>query len=309
MIQQKIINDRVVHDGIQRDRLGYPLSEITSVLPDDYDGWFPFTRLCFSLGDWAVVSGLPEALKKKYPKIKIALPSRKYLKTTVSNVIGQWGYGDSNPLDYIDFIFKNNPYIDYRFNVGDFDLIYTDHERAYTDDINIPLAEQILLRFGFTQEELKDIDSRPSLYFEDSKESWEFSNKFYHRWFDGFDNYGCLLFASRIKNLKGRWDDKKLLEEARKYKDTPVYYYSEFDLNGTEWDELFPNRLDLSIYNLREQLYIKSKAKFNIGYQAGINDAVSRYTNNIILTPYDDIKENIIRNVQYIHLDGTKTVI
>ena len=299
MIQQKIINDRVVHDGIERDRLGYPLSEITSVLPDDYDGWFPFTRLCFSLGDWAVISGLPEALKKKYPKIKIALPSRKYLKTTVSNVIGQWGYGDSNPLDYIDFIFKNNPYIDYRFNVGDFDLIYTDHERAYTDDINIPLTEQILLRFGFTQDELSKIDCRPHLYF-DKDENPNPTIK---------DEYGCLLFASRIKNLKGRWDDKKLLEEARKYKDTPVYYYSEFDLNGTEWDELFPNRLDLSIYNLREQLYIKSKAKFNIGYQAGINDAVSRYTNNIILTPYDDIKENIIRNVQYIHLDGTKTVI
>ena len=81
MIQQKIINDQVVHDGIQRDRLGYPLSEIKSFLPDDYEGWFPFTRLCFSLGDWAVISGLPEALKKKYPKIKIALPSREYLKT------------------------------------------------------------------------------------------------------------------------------------------------------------------------------------------------------------------------------------
>ena len=30
MIQQKIINDQVVHDGIQRDKLGYPLSEIKS---------------------------------------------------------------------------------------------------------------------------------------------------------------------------------------------------------------------------------------------------------------------------------------
>ena len=298
MIQQKIINDQVVHDGIQRDRLGYPLSEIKSFLPDDYEGWFPFTRLCFSLGDWAVISGLPEALKKKYPKIKIALPSREYLKTTVSNVINQWGYGDNNPLDYIDFIFKNNPYVDYRFNVGDFDLIYTDHERAYTDDVNVPLVEQILLRFGLTPEDVNKIDSRPSLYFDKDEKSKKI--KF---------EYGCLLFASRIDKLKGRWDDKNLIEEARKYKDIPVYYYSEFDLNGTEWDELFPNRFDLSKYSLREQLYIKSKAKFNIGYQAGINDAVSKFTNNIILTPYDNIKENIIRKVQYIHLDGTKTVI
>ena len=51
-------------------------------------------------------------------------------------------------------------------------------------------------------------------------------------------------------------------------------------------------------------MLIKSRAKFNIGYQAGINDAVSKHSNNIILTPYDDIKENIIRNVKYIHFDG-----
>ena len=60
------------------------------------------------------------------------------LKTTVGNVIGQWSYGSNDPLDYIDYIFKNNPHIDYRFEVGDFDSIFTDHERAYTDDINIP---------------------------------------------------------------------------------------------------------------------------------------------------------------------------
>jgi len=301
MIQQKIINDRVVHDGIQRDRLGYPLSEITSVLPDDYDGWFPFTRLCFSLGDWAVISGLPGALKSKYPKLKFALPSKNYLKTTVGNVIDQWGYGSNDPLDYIDYIFKNNPHIDYRFEIGDFDSIFTDHERAYTDDLNIPLVEQILLRFGFTQEELKNIDCRPHLYYDED----ENPNP------DIKDDYGCLLFASRINKLKGRWDDKNLIKEARKYKDTPVYYYSEFDLKDTEWDELFPiryNFADLNL-NLRQQMLIKSRAKFNIGYQAGINDAVSKHSNSIILTPYDDIKENIIRGVNYIHLNGKKTKI
>lgn len=312
MLQFKLYKDKIQSLG-EVERLGIPLEKIEPqyTLDKDYSGWFPFTRLCFSLGDWAVISGLPEALKKKYPKIKIALPSRYYLKNIFGNMLQQWRYGDNNPLDYIDFIFKNNPYIDYRFNPGDFDIIYTDHDRAFTDNINIPLVEQILLRFGLTQEDLNNIDSRPSLYFEELKkyQSNEFSQKFYLKWFDGFGDYGCLLFASRIDNLKGRWDDKNLLEEARKYKDTPVYYYSEFDLNGTEWDELFPNRLDLSVYSLREQLYIKSKAKFNIGYQAGINDAVSRYTNNIILTPYDEVKENIIRKVQYIHLDGTKTVI
>ena len=162
--------------------------------------------------------------------------------------------------------------------------------------LNIPLVEQILLRFGFTQEELKSIDCRPHLYYDED----ENPNP------DIKDDYGCLLFASRIDKLKGRWDDKNLIKEARKYKDTPVYYYSEFDLKGTEWEELFPiryNFADLNL-NLRQQMLIKSRAKFNIGYQAGINDAVSKHSNNIILTPYDDIKENIIRNVKYIHFDG-----
>ena len=299
MLQFKLYKDKIQSLG-EVDRLGIPLEKIEPqyTLDEDYSGWFPFTRLCFSLGDWAVISGLPEALKKKYPNIKIALPSRHYLKNVFGNMLQQWGYGDNNPLDYIDFIFKNNPYIDYRFNPGDFDIIYTDHDRAFTNDINVPLVEQILLRFGLTPEDLNKIDSRPSLYFAKDERSKKIKFK-----------YGCVLFASRIDKLKGRWDDKNLIEEARKYKDIPVYYYSEFDLNGTEWDELFPKRFDLSKYSLREQLYIKSKAKFNIGYQAGINDAVSRYTNNIILTPYDNIKENIIRKVQYIHLDGTKTVI
>ena len=301
MVQQRIIKDRIVSDGIQRDRLGYPLSEIKPVFPEDYDGWFPFTRLCFSFGDWAVISGLPGALKSKYPKLKFALPSKNYLKTTVGNVIGQWGYGSNDPLDYIDYIFKNNPHIDYRFEVGDFDSIFTDHERAYTDDLNIPLVEQILLRFGFTQEELKNIDSRPNLFFDqDEIPNPEFKKE-----------YGCLLFATRIDKLKGKWDDKYLLEEARKYKDTPVYYYSEFELKDTEWDELFPIRYNFADrnLNLRQQMVIKSRAKFNIGYQAGINDAISRFSNNIVLTPYDDIKENIIRGVNYIHLNGIKNKI
>ena len=34
MVQQRIIKDRIVSDGIQRDRLGYPLSEITSVFTE-----------------------------------------------------------------------------------------------------------------------------------------------------------------------------------------------------------------------------------------------------------------------------------
>ena len=298
MIQFKIHKDKVINAG-DVDKLGIPANKVEPVFPNKlYDGWFPFTRMCFSLGDWAIISGLPEALKTKYPHLKFALPSRNYLEKTFGMVIDQWKYGNYNPLDYIDYIFKNNPHIDYRFEPGDFDVIFTDHDRAYTDDINIPLVEQILLRFGFTQDEVKKYNSKPNLYFE-HKEYLNLDIEMY-------EDYGCLLFASRIKKLKGRWDDKHLLKEARKYKDTPVYYYSEFDLKGTEWDKLFPIRynFDELSFDLRQQMLIKSRAKFNMGYQAGINDAVSRHSDNIILTPYDNVKENIIRNVKYLHLDG-----
>ncbi len=295
MIQLKIHKDKVINDG-DVNKLGIPVDDVVTVFPNDlYDGWFPFTRMCFSLGDWAIISGLPEALKSKYPHLKFALPSRNYLEKIFGMVIGQWKYGNNNPLDYIDDIFKNNPYVYHRFEPGDFDIVFTDHDRAYTNDINIPLTEQILARFGYTQDEIINADCRPNLYFDEN----ENPNP------DIKDEYGCLLFASRIDKLKGRWDDKNLIKEARKYKDTPVYYYSEFDLDDTEWGELFPVRYDLSKLSIREQLVIKSRAKFNIGYQAGINDAVSRHSNNIILTPYDNVKENIIRNVKYIHFDGT----
>ena len=87
MLQFRIQNDQVINSG-EVDKLGIPLKEVNTVFPNDlYDGWFPFTRLCFSLGDWAVISGLPGALKYKYPKLKFALPSKNYLKTILTFII------------------------------------------------------------------------------------------------------------------------------------------------------------------------------------------------------------------------------
>ena len=108
MIQFKLYKDQIRTLG-EVDRLGLPYDKLEPqyALDKDYSGWFSFTRLCFSLGDWAVISGLPEALKIKYPKIKIALPSRKYIEQIFGHIIDQWSYGSNNPLDYIDTIFKN----------------------------------------------------------------------------------------------------------------------------------------------------------------------------------------------------------
>ena len=269
--------------------LGIPYQDIIGKYP--FDSVCSFTRyFSYSIGDWANISGVFEVLKKDNPNTIFEIPSAKLLKEIAPNY-QNWGTDKYDASEYINLIYQNNP------NVTIVDKFtskpITDHFRAQVN-IEIPLAEKILLRFGYIPDELGKRDCTPKLYL--SKEE-----------IDNVKNtsYGCLLFGSRLKDLKGRWDfDHYLFKFAEQYKDSLVYYYSEFDLKDTEWDELFPIRYDLSRLNLREQLVIKSRAKFNIGYQAGMNDAVSRHSNNIILTPYDNVKENIIRNVKYIHLDG-----
>ena len=78
MLYYRIINDKVV----VMDEVHYLLfskedKEKHSVpgLPDNYDGWFPFLRMCHTIGDYAITSGVFEALKTKHPKIQIALPT------------------------------------------------------------------------------------------------------------------------------------------------------------------------------------------------------------------------------------------
>ena len=302
MKQFIIENDKLSQN--ETDHLGWPHSFIEegmlNTLPEDYDGWFCFTRMDFSIGDWAVISGLPEALKKKYPKIKVAFPSRKWFIELLGPILNRWNYSKHhNAIDNFDIIFKNNPHIDYLFDPGEIKQIFTDHDRCwFAPDSNLPIVEQVLLRFGFTIDDLNKIDSRPSLYF--TQEEADAA-----KYVTGKEKYGCLLLSSRIEKLKGRWDDKNLLKEARKFKDTPVYYYSDFDLEGTEWDEIFPVRYNFARMGLtiREQLCIKARAEFNISYQAGISDAVAKTTESIVLCPYKSPRANTVRNVKYVFVD------
>ena len=114
-----------------------------NTLPEDYDGWFCFTRMDFSIGDWAVISGLPEALKKKYPKIKVAFPSRKWF-IEMLGPIDYYLNGKNIDSSNFDIIFKNNPHIDYLFDPGEIKQIFTDHDRCwFAPDSNLPIVEQV----------------------------------------------------------------------------------------------------------------------------------------------------------------------
>ena len=295
--------------------LGVKATENTPILPEDYDGWFPFMRFCYSLGDLGILSGLFEALKKKYPKLKIAVPSVEYVENTINTEV--WGYDKNNPaLNNIEAVWGNNPYIDKFFKEGEFSSVFTDHDRAYTSLIHDgdmirscdePLVEQILRRLGFTEDDLQTIDSKPKLYFtpdEIARNTKTVQSKVQER------DYGCLLFASRLEWAKGRWEkDHLLYEAAEKFKGLPVFYFSEFDIKETKWGEYFPesyNFADMGV-SIRDQIYIKRQAKFNISYQAGITDASNGSGSEMhILCPYPTIRENCIRGTHYYYLNGDK---
>ena len=311
--------------GVEVPYLGVPFEKIksgeVSTLPEDYDGWFPFMRLCYSIGDLAITSGVFEALKVKYPKIKIAWPSNEYIEHILGpGFVSRWDYNEEvTAMSNINTIMANNPHIDMIFNVGDFDMIFTDHDRSYTHLVHDgetirsadePLAEQILRRFGFTDDDIKNIDSRPKVYF--SQEEIDKCESIIKEHIGGYD-YGCLLFAGRLERFKGRWENDYLLfDDAKRFEGLPVFAYSQYDLKNTEWDEFFPNIIDFTELGLsiREQIYIKQRAKFNIGYQGGVSEASSGADSEMIsLSPYLTIRENCVRGSKYIFFDETSKLI
>ena len=322
-MQQWIIqNDRLLSLG-EVPYLGVPKDQLekAGTLPEHYDGWFPFMRMCYSIGDLGITSGIFEALKIKYPKIKIAIPSTEY----IDHIFGKgwtdrWSYNDNvKGSNNVDIIMANNPYIDKIFNIGEFDFVFTDHDRSYTELVHDgdmirscdePLAEQILRRFGLTDEDFTTISASPKLYFSEKEvaESKEIIKKYV-----GDEDYGCILLASRIETLKNKeWKGEEFIFPfLEKYKNKPVFVYTERDISNTKWDEYFPKRYhfdELGI-GIRHQMYIKQKALFNAGYQAGITDACSGETDNIILCPYKSIRENCVRGNRYIYEDGSTKVI
>lgn len=321
MQQWYIENDKIFSAG-EVDYLGVPYSQIENgkvgTLPEDYDGWFPFMRCCYSLGDLGITSGIFEAIKIKYPKIKIAFASPEYTDYIFGpGWTNQWDYNKATTgFSNIETIMANNPYIDRAFGPGEFDSVFTDHDRSYTSLIHDgemirscdePLAEQILRRFGFTDKDLIEIPSTPKLYF--TPEEIESSEAIIKQYV-GSKEYGCILLASRLEKFKSReWEGEEyLFEYLEKYKNKPVFIYADRDLSGSKWNEYFPDQyhFDKLGITLRQQLYIKQKALFNTGYQAGVTDVcLGNGTDAIILCPYKSIRENCIRGTRYVYTDGS----
>ena len=277
-------------------RLGIPYKDVTGKY--EFNTRFEFARRnSYSIGDWAIVSGIFEVLKQDNPNITFNIPSPAYFKQTKApSNYQKWGLKNHDAAGYIDLIYQNNPNV-FTTN-GFYNQPLTDHFRAQAN-VEIPLAEKILLRLGYSPDELKYRDCTPKLYL--TKEEIDNVKKI-----TGGVKYGCLMFGSRLENLKGRWEfDNHLFEAAKKYSNYPIFYYSEFPLEGTNWGELFQNKTNIENLSLREQLTLKYLADFNLGYHAGINDAIlGNGKDNTILTPYTNWRETHIRNTRYIFPNG-----
>ena len=292
----------------QVDNLGF-LSSPFDKIDRNTSIFFPFMRTCHSIGDWGVISRLPEILKKFYPNSSFYIPTSECINDFFKDNFQQGNWKESNkyPELVAEWIFNNNPFIDGKFSTKEVTgEIFSDHHRILNNKINEPLVEKIAKFFGVTEEYLNNISTTPKLYFTEEE-----INK--AKSITG-ENYGCLLLGSRIPQYNNQWEfDHHLKLYAEKYKNIPVFYYSSFDLSNTWWNDYFPNKTSFTDLNLsfREQLCIKSLAKFNLGYQSGITDSISGNCNEVItLTPYNEQKlgSNIIRNVTYIFQDGTKKI-
>jgi len=318
-----IQNDKIVDSGVNVEKLGWAYDPNKERQLDFRgDVALPWTRVCHSIGDWSIVSALPRLLKEKYKNIggtkgndiEIYLPSPEWIRQSMGDYYKRWNFGNYDAADNVNMIFANNPYIDGFFNAGEFDSIICDHHRCYRYE-NEPLVEKIIRSLGFSEDEIYNANTQPELYFSEAEK--EIGDAIIKKYV-GDNKFGALVLASRVVTYNKEWpieNDRHLLEDILVYKDLPVFYFSTFDIKDTRWYDIFPNYInfqDIPQATLRIQLYIKSRATFNSGYQAGVQDAVgrglNRDTKNLLASPYVTMTDNVVRGSTYYFKDGSKTI-
>lgn len=266
------------------DKLGFHISEGYQV-PDEYIQArdFSILRTCFGVGDWGIISAMPRKLKEKFPDCAINIPSETFLKNVFGGMESNWSSWD-NPYKVAEIIFKNNPYIDGVFDYN-YEEIYHDHYRVYTDELNEPLLKQILRFWQFTEDELSDIS--PEIYWDEQEINFAEAITKEHT---SNNNYGTLLISNRY--------DGKDIDKIQSIIDRfnlPMYYW----LSNPNIDLKFKKALDLRHVDIRIQMYIKSNATFNVGNQSGVNDTISNYAPTYTL-PRGVLGSNYLPNQIYI---------
>ena len=285
---------RIVHNKLYQvnevEKLGFEESE-GLVIPDEYleSQQFTILRMAQGIGDWGIISAMPRLLKEKYPNCKVYVSSKEMVHSLL-------GHSHNN----MEVIFKNNPYVD-SFKDYIRGEIFHDHYRIYDkDNPNIPLIEQILKFWQFKSNEYKD--SKPEMYWSDKE--IEIGDSIINETV-GSDDFGSLLISDRFGTQRGKYDEKSYNSDTEKItkvlKDNPLpyFYYSFKQLKDTPFN--FINKaLDLRYMDIRIQLYIRSKAKLNVGNQCGTMQTVSRYSKVYTAQRQFPIGGNFIKNEIYL---------
>ena len=271
------INSNELTPIFETPLLGFPIED-PSFISDEYldKKEFIIFRTCHSVGDWGIISAFPKLLKQKYPDCKVYVPSAK-LVSKMFGGFNNWNHWN-NPFENAELVFKNNPYVD-DFIDDINDEVFHDHYRIYDlNNIEVPLIIQMLKFWQFTDEEIQDY--LPELYF--SPEEIKIGDEIIETYTS--EEYGTLLLTNTVKEYYSDDINNLLLKELEHYKDLTFFYYGSKDIKDTIFNSIkCINFKDLNI-PIRIQLYIKTKALVNIGYQSGVNDSVCRYS-KVICTP------------------------
>ena len=262
------IFDNKLHVVGEVDNLGFDNTEGLRI-PDEYleNEEFVICRGAQGIGDWGVISALPRLLKEKYPNSKVIIPSSKMIKSI---------FGVESNISKL--IFSNNPYVDFFVDFYE-DEIYHDHYRIYDTEVtDVPLIKQMLKFWQFEESEMEDC--RPEMYWSDEEK--ELGDGIIKQ-VVGDKAFGGLLVSDRFGTQYGNHNELTLKNETYKItkilKENPLpcFYWTYKPIGETPFF-FTKTALDMRNIDLRIQLYIRSKAKLNVGNQCGTLQTISRYS-------------------------------
>ena len=296
MIFYRMVDDKLYHVK-ETDFLGFENSE-GLVITDEYLNAqeFMVMRTAHGIGDWGIISAMPRLLKTKYPNCKVYVPSVNLLVRLFGKYVKMWSSW-SNPFVNVENVFKNNPYVD-DFIDSYHGEVFHDHYRIYdNENPNIPLIEQMLKFWQFEEDECKD--SAPELYFSDEEK--QLGDKIINEYI-GDEEFGCLLLSDRYDYTM----DKSMLDVIDL--NLKHFYWTERPIEQTSFNNI--NRaLDMRHMSIRIQLYIKHKAKYNIGNQCGTTQLVTRYSDVYTAQRQFPISHNFIRGEKYLVNDKVRNLL
>ena len=284
MIFWRVLDNKVLPIS-DVEHLGFEEQEGMRI-PDEYldKQEFVILRACHGIGDWGIISAMPRLLKEKYPNCKVYVPSKKLLTTL-------WG----GEHDNVHVIYDNNPYVDKFIDSVDGDVFH-DHYRVYDkENTDIPLVKQILKFWQFEESEMEDY--LPEIYWTDEEK--KLGDDIIHEAADDSE-FGCLLISDRFgqddktPNAKTFQKHHEKLTLLLHENDYPYFYYSYKPIKelGFQFNKL----MDLRHIDLRIQLYIKSKAKLNLGIQCGTTQCIVRYSDCISIQRQFPMGGNFMSN-------------